>query len=265
MKQININGINVIDYNENNLQSIIFVHAFPMSSKMWDEQVKYFKDKYRIITFDIRGFGESEKEFGSYTTDSHADDVLEMIRHLNLTKPVICGLSMGGYIALRTLEKAQDIFKAAVLCDTKSEADTDEAKLKRAEQIKQIKSGNRDLFVQTFIENTLSPNSINATHNNVFNRVKSIIDEQTDKSICSALMTLASRTDTTGFLEKIMIPVLIIVGENDNLTPPENAFSLNKKISKSTVVTIQGAGHFTNIESPERFNNILEQFLNKLI
>ena len=258
MENLNINGLNVFDNGNKSGKCIIFVHAFPMNSRMWLEQVKYFEKNYRVITYDNRGFGKSESE-GNYTMDSHADDILDILEHLKIDKAVICGLSMGGYITLRTLEKAPDKFNGAILCDTKSEADTNEAKLKRAQQIKQIKTGGRDAFVKSFIENGISTAS--SKNQTIVNEINKIISEQSDFSICTALMTMAARADKTAFLEKLAIPVLIIVGEEDKLTPPENAISMNKHIPGSKLVKIPGAGHFTNIESPEIFNGTIAEFL----
>jgi pimeloyl-ACP methyl ester carboxylesterase len=261
LKELDINRIKVFDYDNENAQALIFIHAFPMNSKMWDEQVEYFKGKFRVLTYDVRGFGQSEREEGNYTIDSHADDLLDITGNLGIENPVICSLSMGGYIALRIMEKAQDKLKAAILCDTKSEADTNEAKLKRAQQIKQIKSGGRDAFVSSFIENALSTKSLNESTKKIPTRVHEIINEQNNFSICGGLMSLASRTDTTPYLEKINIPVLVIVGEDDKLTPVENAQSLNRQIPGSKLVMINSAGHFTNIEKPSIFNETVKNFL----
>jgi pimeloyl-ACP methyl ester carboxylesterase len=227
---------------------------------MWRGQVKYFEKDYRVITYDNRGFGKSESE-GNYTMDSHADDAIEILEHLKIDKAAICGLSMGGYITLRTLEKAPGKFSAAFLCDTRSEADTNEAKLKRAQQIKQIKSGDRNAFVKTFIENGVGSSSLK--NSAMMNEVNGIIAEQSDFSICTALMTMAARADKTTFLDKLDIPVLIVVGAEDKLTPPENSISMNKHIPGSELVTIPGAGHFTNIETPEAFNSAISEFLKK--
>lgn len=264
MKELDLNGIKVFDYGDENAQALIFIHAFPMNSKMWVEQVEYFKGMFRVITYDTRGFGQSETEEGNYTIDSHADDLLEVAGSLGVEKPVICGLSMGGYIALRTIEKAQNKLKAAILCDTKSEADTNEAKIKRAEQINQIKSGGRDEFVNSFIKNALSPITFNQSDKQIVSGIQGIINEQSNFSICGGLMSLASRTDTTPFLEKTNIPVLIIVGQDDKLTPLENAQNLNRQIPGSKLVKINSAGHFANIEQPLTFNEAIKKFIENI-
>lgn len=117
---------------------------------MWDPQIEAFKDKYHVVVYDLMGFGYSEVHDAHFTMDSHVDDLIGIMETLKLNKPLICGLSMGGYIVLRALELHQDKFRAAILSDTKSEADVNAAKIKRAEQIKQIKSGDKDTFLKTF-------------------------------------------------------------------------------------------------------------------
>jgi 3-oxoadipate enol-lactonase len=255
-----INGLNVLECGEGNSQAIIFIHAFPLCSRMWDNQAEYFQNKFRVITYDLRGFGYSETPECTFTIDTHVDDLMNITGILKLNKPVICGLSMGGYIALRTLELHQDKFKAAVLSDTKSEADTNQAKINRFNQIKQIKSGDRKTFIENFIKNALS-------EKNYFGKpglvdfLREIIGWQSDSAITGALLTLAARTDTTDSLKNLNIPALVISGEEDKLIPVEFAKSMNSKIKGSALAVIKNSGHFPNTENPEEFNMAIENFL----
>jgi pimeloyl-ACP methyl ester carboxylesterase len=231
---------------------------------MWKHQVEYFKKVFRIITYDLRGFGNSSSGDNQCTIDTHADDLNEIIKRLNIVQPVVCGLSMGGYILLRALELYQHIFKAVILSSTKSEADTNVQKINRFNQIKQIKSGKKKIFFETFLKNAL----IDATYTNnkeAVNLLMEIMNKQNELSITGALLTLASRTDTTESLSNIKIPALIIVGVEDKLTPPETAHSLHKNIKYSKLELIPDSGHFPNIENPERFNKVIEEFINTLI
>jgi 3-oxoadipate enol-lactonase len=263
--QLKINGLNVIDSGPQDRQAMIFIHAFPLSHKMWDEQVQYFSKNYRVITYDSRGFGESYEDNGYYTIDSHADDLFAIMNELKIVKPIVIGLSMGGYILLRAVEREQDRFKAVILCDTRAEADTNEGKLNRAGQIKQIRSGGIKDFIASFSSLMLSDTTKNDTSKKpIVERITAIMNEQKDTSIAGALLTLGSRTDTTAFLEKIQIPVLIIVGEEDRLTPPGLSIVMNKKIKNSRISVIAAAGHFSNIENPQAFNNSIEDFIKTL-
>jgi pimeloyl-ACP methyl ester carboxylesterase len=265
MKELKIKGINVKVFGEENQKAIIFVHAFPFCSRMWDPQTEALEKDYKVITYDLRGFGYSSLDY-NLTIDSHADDLFSIMENLNPEKPVICGLSMGGYITLRALERGQDKFKAAVLCDTRSEADANESKLKRSEQISQIKSGGIQDFITTFIKSVLSEKTLKGDESkkNIAGFLREVINWQTPEGICTALMSLGARTDTTPFLEKINIPVLIIAGEDDKLTPPELSKSMDNKIKNSQIHIIPNAGHMSNLENKEEFNKNLLKFLQDL-
>lgn len=266
MNQYKINGINVTERGERKNQSIIFVHAFPLSSRMWEPQVEAMKDIYHLIVYDNRGFGESGENTDSLTIDSHVDDLFSIIDELKINKPVLCGLSMGGYISLRALEREQKRFKAVILCDTRSLADDNSGKIKRAEQIKQIKQGGRKEFDEGFLNNTLSPITLNGNNEKqkIVNFIKEIMSLQKDESVTGALLTMAARTDTTGFLENLSIPALVVVGEDDKLTPASPSRLMNAKIRNSELKIIPESGHFPNLENTKTYNEIIINFINNL-
>lgn len=265
MKEHRINGLSVNDFGEGNQPALVFIHAFPLCSRMWDPQIDEFKAKYRVIVYDLRGFGFSDVHDTHLTIDSHVEDLLSVMQSLKIDKPVLCGISMGGYIALRAMELHPDKFKAAILCDTKSEADSNQPKIARAAQINQIKSGGRSIFSENFLKNALGEIAEeDQEKKKVAARLAEILSWQKDEGITGALLTLAARTDTTEFLEKLDIPVLVIVGENDRLTPPEYSKMLYSKIRSAKLAVIQGAGHFPNMEKPEAFNKEINNFLNSL-
>ena len=263
MRQHQINGLNVIEYGEENKQSIVFVHAFPLNLKMWNPQVEGLKNDYRVIVYDSRSFGLSNTETDSLTIDSHVDDLLSIIDTLKLNKPVLCGLSMGGYIALRAVERSQDTFKGVILCDTRSFADDNSGKTKRGEQIKQIKRGDRKIFDEEFVKNTVSPKTMEGKKK-IVDLINEIINEQKDAAVTGALLTMAARTDSTEYLENIKIPALVVVGEDDKLTPASPSRLMNAKIRNSTMSVIPEAGHFSNLENPEKFNSEILKFLKSL-
>src|SRR5690348_5482163 len=101
MTKHNIRGLNVVESGEGNKLAVIFIHAFPLCNRMWDKQVEALENKYRVITYDLRSFGYSEYGDGHFTMDSHVSDLISIIDSLKLEKPVVCGLSMGGYILQR--------------------------------------------------------------------------------------------------------------------------------------------------------------------
>jgi pimeloyl-ACP methyl ester carboxylesterase len=266
MNQHKIKGLNVIEHGNPQNQSVIFVHAFPLCNRMWDPQAEALKENYRVIVYDNRSFGYSDTDTGSLTIDSHVDDLFSIMSELNLNRPVLCGLSMGGYIALRALELNQKMFRAVILCDTRSFADDNSGIIKRAEQIKQIKSGGRKEFDEAFLKNTLCPKTLegNEEKQKTVNFIREIMSWQKDDAVTGALLTMAARTDTTEFLENITLPAIVIIGEDDKLTPASPSRLMNAKIRNSSMKIIPEAGHFPNLENTKAFNEAIINFLNNL-
>jgi len=260
-----ITGLSVFLSGREGSKAIIFVHGFPFDHYMWDAQVKELSMNYFCVTYDIRGMGESTVDDGQYTMEMFVDDLENIIDELKLSRPILCGLSMGGYISLRAVERMQEKFSALILCDTKSSADDNEGKLKRATAIKQINNGDFENFIESFVLNCFGQkfvNENNAEYKKVVNRSKN----NSPVGVKGCLMAMASRTDTTESLAKINLPTLIICGSEDKLSPPEVMKSLANKISNSKFILVEGAGHMTPIENPQAVNQAIKDFLedNKL-
>lgn len=260
MTKHNIRGLNVIESGEENKQAIIFVHAFPMCSRMWDKQVEALKDKYRVVVYDLRSFGYSELGDGHFTIDSHVSDLISIVDSLKLEKPVVCGLSMGGYITLRALELYQSKFKGAIVSDSKAEGDNNPTKHARAEQMKMIKNGQREQFTDNFIKAAISETNFNEKPELV-EFLKKMISWQKNEAITGALLTLAARTDTTDGLDRFDIRMLIMAGKEDKLTPPEFSKIIYGKTRNSDLKLISNAGHLPNMENPEEFNAAILEFM----
>ena len=262
MNTIN-NNFRIFQTGLENKQSIIFIHGFPFDHRMWDRQMDYFGRDYHCICYDIRGLGQSPSDEGQMTIESFVDDLFDLIEKLNLIHPVLCGLSMGGYISLRAIERDEDKFGGLILCDTKAEADNNEGKLNRAKGIKEINLNGVENFVGNFVLKCFSDNFIKDYRNNyeeVLNRAKS--SEPTGVKGC--LLAMAARTDTTDYLSKIKIPVLLLCGELDRLTPPDIMMTMGDKINNSTFVLIPEAGHVSSVENPKHFNYEIERFLKEI-
>ncbi len=257
-----VNGVE-IDYNFYEVESapvIAFVHAFPFNQKMWAPQVEFLKGRCSILTYDVRGLGQSEVGDAQFMFENLVDDFIELLRNLKIEKVIACGLSMGGYIILRSYEKQPSLFHALILCDTRSEADGNEAKIRRAQMLHILKFHGKEKFIEEFLKSALSPKTLE-NKKDVVSFAEKIIHENDEKGIAGNLIALSTRTDTTHILEKIDIPTLIVVGEDDALTPPSIAHSLNSKIKDSKLEIIPFAGHLSNIENSEKFNEAISKFL----
>ena len=258
-----INNLAIFTEGDKINKPIVFVHGFPFDHFMWDEQVKDLNKNYYCVRYDIRGLGASPAGGGQFTMESFADDLEMVIDEMNLSKPILCGLSMGGYISLRAVERIQNKFSSLILCDTKSVADDNEGKLKRAAAIKQINSGDFENFVQSFVLNCFGERYVkeNKTdYETVVNRSKS----NDPVGVKGCILAMAGRTDTTNFLKNIILPTLVICGSQDKLSPPAVMQVMADEIPNANFILVEEAGHMTPIEKPEAVNKAIRDFLLEL-
>jgi 3-oxoadipate enol-lactonase len=242
---------------------VVFIHGFPFSKEMWKPQVEALKEKYFVVTFDVRGHGQSEVGDGQYTLEQFVDDLIELLDALQLQQVVLVGLSMGGYIALRAIERHPERIRALVLCDTKSEADTNENKIKRASQIKIIKAKGLKAFADGFLKAVFDEQTF-STNPDAIELIRNIINTNPSTGVCGTLIALAARTDTTESLSKIKVPTLILVGEHDALTPPSASQAMKENIPNSELHIIPNAAHMSNLENVSVFNQHLISFLSRV-
>jgi pimeloyl-ACP methyl ester carboxylesterase len=257
-----INGLSVFLEGSSKNRAIIFVHGFPYDHTMWQAQIDELSKNYFCVAYDIRGLGDSPVGDGQYTMESFVDDLELILTELKLDKPVLCGLSMGGYIGLRALERFENKFSAVVLCDTRSEADNNEGKLKRSAAIKRINSEGIEPFVKDFITNCYGDH-YKQKHKDDFEKRIAKSSGFDPVGVKGSLLAMLGRNDTTEYLGKIKIPTLIICGELDALTPPPIMMAMADKINNAEFVIIKNSGHMSPIENPEEANDSIARFLEK--
>jgi 3-oxoadipate enol-lactonase len=239
---------------------VIFVHGFPFDHTMWDTQMSMLPEYFRPIAYDLRGHGLSEVGTGHYSLEFFVDDLFSLIKHLGIEKPVVCGLSIGGYILLRAVERNPDAFRAMILCNTRSEGDTNTAKIKRASAMKTVNDEGVEKYIEESIKNLFWEANLKNKPEAV-EKIRTIIKNTSPLALNGTLMALAARTDTSEALHTIKVPTLIMVGEHDGITPPIAAESLHERIGGSILKVIKNAAHLSNLENPGEFNANLAEFL----
>jgi len=241
-------------------QVIIFIHGFPLNKSMWDVQVKALENNYRVVAYDIRGHGSSSGGYEEFSMDLLADDLLALMDKLHITKAILCGLSMGGYIALNAITKHPERFVGLVLCDTQCTADTAEGKEKRVKTIESIRQNGVENFAGESIKNLFAPGSF-INRKDEIESVRRMIVETSEQTLCSTLGALAAREETCSKLGSIGVPVLIIVGKEDKITPSSSALFMKEQIKNSLLVVLEDAGHLSNLENPGVFNAHFIEFM----
>jgi pimeloyl-ACP methyl ester carboxylesterase len=230
---------------------LVFLHAFPLDRTMWQPQFAGLAGAARLIAPDLPGFGESPP--APFTVEGVADVVAEFLAALDIPKAVICGLSMGGYIALAVARRHPDRLAGLILADTRAGVDDSTARANRTTSIAVAnEKGTAALFVG-MLPRVLSEHT-HAAHPEVVERVKAMAARQPTASVTAALAALRDRPDGNPGLKAIAVPALVMVGEFDIVTPPLSAANLSAQIRDSTLVYIPGAGHLTNLENPDAFN-----------
>jgi pimeloyl-ACP methyl ester carboxylesterase len=233
---------------------VVFIHGFPFSHEMWKPQLNAIPNNIHAIAYDVRGHGLSDVGDGQYSIEFFVDDLIALLDHLFIEKAILCGLSMGGYIALRTIERHPDRVCGLVLCDTKSEPDTNTVKIKRSATMKLVKTAGVRTFAEDFVKTILWEKTYERNPSTVA-FIKQMICANSPLGICGTLLALASRTDTTPELSSTNIPTCIIVGEHDKLTPSSDV---------QTMHVLPNAAHMSNLENTQEFNERLIAFLKKL-
>jgi len=242
---------------------IIFIHGFPLNKSMWNKQMEALKANYHVIAYDIRGHGNSDEGEEDFTIDLFVNDLLNLMNALKIEKTILCGLSMGGYIALNAIENYPERFDALILCDTNCLADLPEAKEKRMKAIESIKKNGVEKYADESIKKLFAPESFKSKNGEI-DAVKEMIVKTSRLSLCNTLHALSERNETCNKLPEIKIPVLIMVGREDIITPPASASLMHEKIKGSFMHIIGHAGHLSNMENPSEFNDQLKKFLDKV-
>ncbi len=254
-----------ISYNDvgQGIVPIIFLHGFPFDKTMWQPQLEFLKSTNRVIALDLRGFGKSTDEKSPLSIDLFGDDLIAFMDVLNISKAIVCGLSMGGYVALNVLSRFSARFKALILCDTQCIADSPPVKEKRNKTIEQIRAEGTTLFNDGFIKSVFHENTLN-NKKELVKQLHAVVFANSPQIITAGLTALANRNEACSALNEISVPTVIICGRQDIITPLEQSEYMLKNIAGSTLHIIENAGHVSNLEHPDEFNRLLADFLNFL-
>jgi pimeloyl-ACP methyl ester carboxylesterase len=242
--------------------TMVLVHGFPHDRALWSAQAAAQPATFgdiRMLIPDLPGFGRSAP-LAAASMDGYADAIESMLESAGIQRAVIGGLSMGGYVAFAFWRRHAELVQALMLMDTKAGADTDAARDKRRELIATVQRDGVGAIVPTLLPQQLG-RSTRELAPEVVERVEVMLRRAPAAGVTGAAQALMDRPDSTPTLDTITVPTLVIVGEEDTLTPLGEALMMSSAIQSSRMVTILEAGHLAPLEQPETVNAIIAEFL----
>lgn len=243
---------------------VLFIHGFPFDHTMWRHQLAALA-RWRCLAPDLRGAGTSggDDPADAYSMATYAADLIRQLDDQRIETVVVCGLSMGGYIAFELLRQVPTRIRAVMLCNTKAAADTPEAKRGREGMAaKADTEGARGIAAELVPK--LLARATRERRPEVVHEVTELIERQPVPGIVGALRALRERPDSTPLLGQIRIPVLVVAGEDDQITPAAGMQEMAGAIPNAEFRVIPDAGHLTPLEQARAFNAAITDFLTKL-
>ena len=213
-----------------------------------------------MIAPDLRGFGGSSIDRREIGMDDYASDIVKLMDSLLIEKFAVAGLSMGGYIAFGVLRLARQRVSGFVLADTRSTADTDAGRTARATMLADVRREGVAILPERMIPKLLGETS-RSERPEVVATARRLIEANRREGIEAAIYALMRRPDSTGDLSRIEVPTLIIVGEEDEITPVADAAAMHRAIGGSSVVVLPRVGHLSNLEAPDAFSTTISAWV----
>ena len=243
-------------------EPVVFLHAFALDRTMWAPQTSALAARYRCISIDLRGSGDSSLP-PPYNMDLYADDIAAVLENRSIARATIVGLSMGGYVAFALWRRHRERVRALVLADTRASADTEKGLTKRKDLIAEARregsAGVADSQVPALLGKTTRER-----HPDIPKLVRETMSRTPVEGIVGQLEAMMTRPDSRPTLATINVPVLVIVGEEDAVTPPKEARAMHEAIPGSRLEIIAQAGHLSSLERPAAFSTALAELLTAL-
>lgn len=234
------------------MPTLLLIHAFPVDAEMWEPQTSALRGEIDVLAPSLPGFGGSPPTGDVLTMEAAADAVAGELDRAGVDRAVVCGLSMGGYVAFSLWRRHRGRIAGLALADTRAEPDDDAGRERRrgvAEKAQTQGSG--------AIADEPPPLLSEGADPELWERVRAMIRRQPGEAIAAASLGMAERPDSRPDLPDIDVPTTVIVGSADALTPPSMSEPMAEAIPGATLVVLEGAGHLSNLEDPERFTDAL--------
>jgi pimeloyl-ACP methyl ester carboxylesterase len=238
---------------------LVLLHGFPFHSGLWQPQVHNLSSSYRVITPDLRGFGQSEVTQGTYEMALMAQDVLKLLDDLGIERAAIMGHSMGGYVALALWRLAPERFSALGLIASHAWADSPAQRQAREQLIDAIMERGAVAVIETMLPRLFAPNP--STDEPIQAQARDMMRSASTTSLINALRGMLQRPDSSDLLPQITVPTLILCGDSDAIVPPERAEAMARLVPNAMLITIENAAHMPMLEQPQATALAIRTFL----
>lgn len=242
---------------------LVLIHAFPMDGRMWAPQTDG-DFGFPLLVPDLPGFGSSPATDGPWSLEEQARWLANHLDARGFDSAVLCGLSMGGYIALAFAALFPNRLAGLVLADTRATPDTEAVKIAREETAGRVLREGMAFLADDMVAKLFGAAS-KASNPGLVARVRDMMMDQDPQGVAQALLAMRDRPSREGALARLAVPLLIIIGSEDTVTAPWEARDMAGIARNARVVQILGAGHLSNLEAPAAFNGALRRYMAELL
>ncbi len=262
--RVQVNGVSLAVEGAGRGVPLVLLHGFPLSSQMWGGVLPALAEVARVVAVDLRGFGNSDAPAAGYSMDALAGDILGLAEVLGLARFALAGHSMGGYVAFRVAARAPERLAALIILDSRAEADDETGRRRREEAIGRILSGGRREFLEGFLPNLISAETRQRTPRPL-EELRAMAQGVPDHVLVGCLAGMRERPDSLPLLPRITMPVLAMVGQEDEITPLACARTLAEATQRGSLAIIPGAGHTPPVERPVATAEAMVAFLHAAV
>lgn len=240
---------------------VVLLHGFLGSHKIWEQTIKELSKSYRVIAIDLPGHGGTDCIGYAHSMELMAKCVKSVLDFLRLKKYVIIGHSMGGYVALAFADIFPDHLKGLCLYHSTAYSDNEEKKKDRLRAIKAVKA-NRGIYTKATIKNLFATKNLKYLKEEI-SFATAIAKGTSKKGIIAALHGMRDRPRRDIILGLVKYPIMMVIGEHDNVLPAEQLLEQSQLIKNKTVLYLEHDGHLGFLESLKESNKALRKFLRK--
>lgn len=244
--------------------TLLLIHGFPLNSNLWEPQMDDLRDVARMLAPDLRGHGLSDQGKSPYSIQLMADDCLALLQSVGVQEPVVlCGHSMGGYVAFEFYRRYPEWVAAIILVATRAAPDSPEGREGRDRMADAARQNGVPAIASQMLPKVLAPENYD-NDRELVGFVRDMMESTSLNGVVGALQAMKERDDSRPLLPEIDVPVLIICGDDDQLIPLSEAEEMRDALPNAELALIPGAGHLPNLEQPLEFNELVWDFLESL-